>query len=102
ARAREGVSPVAPAGAAPKTRVFTPLLLTCFGISALGSIPVYMLYTQLPVHVLGLGGTRMQVGMLVSALTMVAMVVRPVVGAWTDRYGARRVMLPGIVPLLVA
>jgi MFS family permease len=40
--------------------------------------------------------------MLVSALTVVAMAFRPLAGAWTDRYGARRVMLPGVLPLLVA
>jgi MFS family permease len=79
--------------------VFTRPLATCFGISAAIHAAIYLLNTTLPVHVVALGGSKAQVGMLFSVSTGVSMILRPVVGGWTDRYGYRPVALPGVVAL---
>jgi MFS family permease len=46
-----------------------------------------------------LGGSRTQVGLLFSVMTVVSMFLRPVVGGWVDRFGVRAVMLPGVAAL---
>src|SRR4029450_12512593 len=46
------------------------------------------------------GGSNAQIGWLFGVTTLVGLVLRPQVGGWTDRYGARTVMLPG-APALV-
>ena len=48
----------------------------------------------------GLGGSKTQVGLLFATSTTVSMILRPLVGGWVDRFGARRVMLPGVAVLL--
>jgi MFS family permease len=58
-------------------------------------VVTYLLNTQLPLHVVGLGGSHAQIGWLFAMNTGVAMLLRPQVGGWVDRYGARVVMLPG-------
>jgi MFS family permease len=58
-----------------------------------------VLNTLLPFHVTDLGGSRTQVGLLFSVMTVVSMFLRPAVGGWVDRFGVRRVMLPGIAAL---
>lgn len=55
----------------------------------------YLLNTQLPLHLLTLRGSKAQIGWLFGVTTLVGLVLRPQVGGWTDRYGARAVMLPG-------
>lgn len=64
------------------------------GVLHLGSI---MLNTLLPFHVVDLGGTKTQVGLLFSVTTIVSMFLRPLGGGWADRFGVRRVIAPGIV-----
>jgi MFS family permease len=76
--------------------VFTRPLAICMGISAAIHAAVYLLNTTLPVHLVALGGSKAQVGMLFSVSTGVSMVLRPVVGAWTDRFGFRPVAMPGV------
>src|SRR5437762_1803205 len=80
---------------------FTPTLLICYAISFVVHIGAVSLSTLLPFHVLDLGGSRTQVGLLFSVSTIVSMVLRPTVGAWVDRFGARRVMAPGVIALVV-
>src|SRR5207237_985322 len=46
-----------------------------------------------------LGGTKTQVGLLFSVMTIVSMFLRPTVGGWVDRFGARPVIVPGIAAL---
>jgi MFS family permease len=48
-----------------------------------------------------LGGSHAQIGWLFAMTTGVAMVLRPQVGGWTDRHGARSVMLPGAAILVL-
>lgn len=79
--------------------VFTRPLLTCCAITALIHAATYMLMALLPIHLVRLGGTKMQVGMLFSVSTLISMVLRPVVGGWIDRFGVRRVILPGVLTL---
>jgi MFS family permease len=79
--------------------VLTRPLATCFGISAAIHSAIYLLNTTLPVHLVALGGSKAQVGMLFSVSTGVSMILRPVVGGLTDRYGFRPVALPGVLAL---
>jgi hypothetical protein len=82
-------------GPRPEPAMVTRTLLLCVGITWLIHVVTYLLNTQLPLHVVALGGTRGQVGWLFAANTGIAMVLRPQVGNWVERYGARAVMLAG-------
>ena len=72
-------------------------LLFCVVITLLLHVVTYLLNTQLPLQILALGGRKAHIGWLFAAITGVAMILRPQVGGWTDRYGGRTVMLPGAV-----
>ena len=87
-----------PAGA---PRVYTPTLLTCVAISALIHVATYTLHVVLPLHLVALGGTKAQVGMLFSVSAIASMFMRPAVGGWVDRYGVRPVLVPGVVALAI-
>jgi MFS family permease len=76
-------------------------LLFCVVITLLLHVVTYLLNTQLPLQILALGGRKAHIGWLFAAITGVAMILRPQVGGWTDRYGGRAVMLPGAVTLVV-
>jgi MFS family permease len=67
----------------------------CVVLTALVHVITYLLNTQLPLQVVALGGSHAHIGWLFAVATGVAMVLRPQVGGWTDRYGGRAVMLPG-------
>jgi MFS family permease len=79
--------------------VFAPVLLACYAITAAIHVASIVLNTLLPFHVVDLGGSRTQIGLLFSVMTVVSMVLRPTVGGWVDRFGARPVIVPGIVAL---
>jgi MFS family permease len=81
--------------------IFTPTLLACYAITAALHIASIVLNTLLPFHVVDLGGTKTQVGLMFSVMTIVSMFLRPTVGGWVDRYGARPVIAPGIGALAV-
>jgi MFS family permease len=85
----------------PAPAVFTRTVLVCVGLTFLLHVVTYLLNTQLPLHVVGLGGSHAQIGWLFALSTGVAMLLRPQVGGWVDRHGARAVMLPGAGVLLV-
>src|SRR5215470_7470750 len=68
-------------------------LLFCVVITLLLHVVTYLLNTQLPLQILALGGRHAQIGWLFAAITGVAMILRPQVGGWTDRYGGRTVMI---------
>jgi MFS family permease len=84
----------------PPRAVLTGALLACFGITAALHLATVLLNTLLPLHVTALGATKTQVGLLFSVTTLVGMVLRPAVGGWVDRHGARRVIVPGALLLL--
>jgi MFS family permease len=73
----------------------------CVAITALVHVVTYLLNTQLPLHIVALGGSHAQIGWLFAVTTGVAMLLRPQVGGWTDRYGGRAVMLPGAAILVL-
>jgi MFS family permease len=80
--------------------LYTPTLLACFGITGAMHVASYLLATTLPLHLVDLGASETQVGLLFSIMTSVSMVLRPLVGGWVDRHGYRPVMLPGVLSLL--
>jgi MFS family permease len=80
---------------------FTPILVLCYAITLALHIGSIALSTLLPFRMAALGGTSVQVGLLFSVTTLVSMVLRPTIGGWVDRVGARRVLMPGVVALAV-
>jgi MFS family permease len=84
----------------PTPAVLARTLLICYALSAALHLATISLSTLLPLHVVALGGTKTQVGLLFSVMTVVSMVVRPSVGGWIDRYGTRPVILPGAAVLV--
>src|SRR5687768_8037596 len=80
----------------PSRSALTRPLLLCYTICAVVHLASVGLSTLLPFHVVDLGGSRTQVGLLFSVMTIVSMVLRPAVGGFIDRVGARPVILPGI------
>jgi MFS family permease len=80
--------------------LLTPTLVACLAITSAVHIAVYMLNTTLPLHMVAVGASKTQVGLLFSVGTGVSMVMRPLVGGWIDRYGFRPVMLPGALVLV--
>src|SRR5436190_22876004 len=81
--------------------VFNRTVLLCVVITWLVHVVTYLLNTQLPLQIVALGGTHGQVGWLFAVNTGVAMVLRPQVGGWVDRYGARELMLAGASVLVI-
>jgi MFS family permease len=85
----------------PAPAVFTRTVVLCVGITLLVHVVTYLLNTQLPLQILALGGSHAQIGWLFAVTTGVAMALRPQIGGWTDRVGARSLMLPGAAVLLL-
>lgn len=85
----------------PEPMLFTRTLLVCVVITWLVHVITYLLNTQLPLQIVAFGGTHGQIGWLFAVNTGVAMVLRPRVGGWVDRYGARALMLAGAAVLVV-
>jgi MFS family permease len=81
--------------------LFTRTIVLCVAITLLLHVVTYLLNTQLPLRIIALGGSPLQIGWLFAVTTGVAMALRPQVGGWTDRYGARAVMLPGAAILVL-
>jgi MFS family permease len=80
--------------------LLTPTVAACLAISGGVHVVVYLLNATLPLHLVALGGSKTQVGLLFAVATTVSMVLRPLVGGWVDRFGVRPVMLPGVTVLL--
>ena len=77
----------------------TPPLLACYGLCGIVNFASVALNTLMPFHLVALGGSRTQVGLVFSTITVVSMALRPAVGGWIDRAGARPVLLPGVALL---
>ena len=82
-------------------RLVTRTLAACLAITSCIHVLVYLLSATLPLHMVALGGSKTQVGLLFSVSAGVSMMLRPLVGGWVDRHGFRAVMLPGAIVLLV-
>src|SRR5256885_14029542 len=87
------------AGGAPRSS--RRALAVCVALTFVLHVGMYVLNTQMPIHLLRLGGSHAQIGWLSGVTTLVGLVLRPQVGGWTDRYGARAVMLPGALALVL-
>ncbi|HUM14714.1 MAG TPA: MFS transporter [Candidatus Nitrosotalea sp.] len=81
-------------------RLIGRTLAACLAITASVHVAVYLLNATLPLHMVALGSTKTQVGLLFAVSAGVSMLLRPLVGGWVDRYGFRAVMLPGAAVLL--
>src|SRR5688572_20721075 len=79
-----------------------PSLATAVGISGAAHLAAYVLTPVLSLHVVALGGTSTQVGLLFSTFALVAVVLRPAAGAWIDRQGARRALLSGATVMVLS
>jgi MFS family permease len=77
-------------------------LTTAVGISVASHLAVYGLTPVLSLHLVALGGTSTQVGLLFSTFSLVAVVLRPAAGAWIDRQGVRRALLPGAALMVLS
>jgi MFS family permease len=77
----------------------TPILLTCYAITLAVHVGSIGLSTLLPFRMVELGGSGTQIGLLFSVMTVVSMVLRPTIGGWVDRLGARPVLIPGVIAL---
>jgi MFS family permease len=53
-------------------------------------------------HVVALGGTSTQVGLLFSVFSLVSVILRPIAGVWIDRNGVRRALVPGAALVVLA
>jgi MFS family permease len=80
----------------------SPSLATAVGISVAAHLAAYGLTPVLSLHLVALGGTSTQVGLLFSTFSIVAVVLRPTAGAWIDRQGARRALLPGAAVMVLS
>jgi MFS family permease len=81
-------------------RLVTRTLAACLAITSCIHVLVYLLSATLPLHMVTLGGSKTQVGLLFAVSAGVSMLLRPLVGGWVDRHGFRPVMLPGALVLL--
>ncbi|XID90181.1 MFS transporter [Paenibacillaceae bacterium WGS1546] len=62
----------------------------------------YLLLPTMPLFIQQLGGSESQVGFVVGAFTLTAVVFRPIVGGLLDRYGRRPFMIWGLVAFAVS
>jgi MFS family permease len=72
-----------------------PPLATAVSISIPAHGAVYGLSPVLSLHLVALGGSPAQVGVLFSVFALVAVVLRPLAGVWIDRHGLRPALLTG-------
>ena len=80
----------------PGAGVLTPTLLACCATTVSVHVATIMLNTLLPFRLVELGGSKTEIGLLFSVMTVVAMVLRPLVGGWVDRFGVLRILYSGI------
>lgn len=59
------------------------------------------LYILLPLHIKGIGGTEVEVGVVMALYSASGIVCQPIIGVWIHAFGRRRLMLYGVA-LLVA
>ncbi|MGE5585870.1 MAG: MFS transporter [Bacillota bacterium] len=69
-------------------------ILTCFA-TLLFYMSFHLLLPTLPVYVLGLGGTKGDVGLVMSAFAMASVFMRPFAGRWADEGHKKGLMLAG-------
>ncbi len=61
-----------------------------------------MLFPSLPGYILNIGGNQMDVGYVMGAYTIGAMLIRPFAGWLVDNYGRKMIMIIGMIMMLAA
>jgi MFS family permease len=77
-------------------------LATALAVSVAAHVAVYGLTPVMSLHVVARGGSSTDVGVLFSVFALVAVVLRPLAGAWIDRGGLRSALLPGAALMVLA
>jgi MFS family permease len=77
-------------------------LRTALVISVAAHLAVYGLTPVLSLHLVALGASSTQVGLIFSVFSLVAVVLRPVAGAWIDRRGIRRALFAGALLVVLS
>lgn len=62
----------------------------------------YMLLPTLPLFIKHIGGSESQVGLVVGAFMLSAVILRPIIGGLLDRYGRRPFILCGLLIFTLA
>lgn len=83
-------------------RTLSASLATALAVSVAAHVAVYGLTPVMSLHVVARGGSSTDVGMLFSVFALVAVVLRPLAGAWIDRVGLRSALLPGAALMVLA
>jgi len=83
-----------------------PLVTRAFVLICLATLlfylSFYLILPVMPLYVAGLGGTPLQLGLIIGLFSSMAMVVRPPAGWIIDTRGSRQVLLAGMVVFLLA
>ncbi|MBI4319394.1 MAG: MFS transporter [Chloroflexi bacterium] len=78
---------------ATQSRLFTPaFLLTCF-TSFTFAVGIHLTFAALPLYVVALGGSESEVGLVIGAISITAVVATPLLGGAIDRWGPRPILL---------
>jgi MFS family permease len=75
------------------TRAFVLLCLVQF----LGYAQHFVLQPTLPIYITHLGGTPFVVGLVMAAFAVTSLLLRPLVGYWSDRWSEAGVMICGLL-----
>jgi MFS family permease len=75
------------------TRAFVLLCLVQF----LGYAQHFVLQPTLPIYITHLGGTPFVVGLVMAAFAVTSLILRPLVGYWSDRWSEAGVMVSGLL-----
>ncbi len=78
-------------------RAFNRALIPVLLIQALGAMGYGVVFPVMPYYVAQFGGTPLSVGLLGSAYAVCAFFAAPVLGALSDRYGRRPVLLFSLI-----
>ena len=77
--------------------IWTPTFTLLCSAQFLGYAQHAVLTPVLPLYVTYLGGSAFMVGLVLAAFAATSVVVRPVVGHWTDRWNEAGVMISGLL-----
>ncbi len=96
--ARRRDDPKAPADPPLVTR---PFVLVCLA-TLFFYLSFYLILPVMPLYVARLGGTPIQLGLIIGLFSAIAMVVRPPAGWIIDTRGSRQVLMAGMLVFLLA
>lgn len=84
-----------------KNKIFTTPYNLMLTVSILSYTGHYMLMATMPLYIRELGGSNVAAGMMVTALTVSALLFRPIFGFWIDSKGRRFVLVTGAMIFVV-